>query len=337
MLCPGVSIRPSGGAALASLVDSGEYAAQPLTIKNQTDMLLEKVFDNLAMTVEPFATCRLADGWRMRLPVHDWVTLHYTLIGDGELKLGTGEVLPLPPSSLAVMPPNLGHAVQCGAVSDEIDYDGQDDPDAPMCELVAGEPAKIALTIVCGRIQACYAGSMGLFDHLHEAIVLDFSKREHMRGIFEALTQECQRSSPASGAMMTALMNQCLIEVLRDVEEQSDGSLPWLSALDDPRLSKVVETILDHPEQNYTLESLADIAAMSRATFIRHFEKSFERTPMDYVRDVRLRRAAQLLQVSSMPVDSIAAKVGYASRSHFSRAFHDQYGVSPADFRKQYH
>ena len=76
---------------------------------------------------------------------------------------------------------------------------------------------------------------------------------------------------------------------------------------------------------------------MSRATFIRHFEKSFERTPMDYLRDVRLRRAAQLLQVSSMPVDSIAAKVGYASRSHFSRAFHDQYGVSPADFRKQYH
>jgi len=299
--------------------------------------LLEKVFNNLAMTVEPFATCRLADGWRMRLPVHDWVTLHYALTGGGELELGTGEVLPLPPNSLAVMPPNFGHAVQCGTVSDEIDYDGQDDPDAPMCELVAGSPAQIALTIVCGRIQACYAGSMGLFDHLHEAIVLDFSKREHMRGIFEALTQECQRSSPASGAMMTALMNQCLIEVLRDVEERSDGSLPWLSALDVPRLSKVVETILDHPEQNYTLESLADIAAMSRATFIRHFEKCFARTPMDYLRDVRLRRGAQLLQVSSTTVDSVAGKVGYASRSHFSHAFHEQYGVSPVEFRKKYH
>jgi AraC-like DNA-binding protein len=300
-------------------------------------MLLEKVFDNLAMTVEPFATCRLADGWRMRLPVHDWVTLHYALTGDGELELGTGEVLPMPGNSLAVMPPNLGHAVQCGTVSDEIDYDGQDDPEAPTCELVAGSPEQIALTIVCGRIQACYAGSMGLFDHLKEAIVLDFSGNEHMHGIFAALTEECQRSGAASSAMMTALMNQCLIEVLREVETQSDGSLPWLSALDDPRLAKVVETILDRPEQNYTLESLADIAAMSRATFIRHFEKSFARTPMDYLRDVRLRRAAQLLQVSTMPVDSVAGKVGYASRSHFSRAFHDQYGVSPVAFRKQYH
>jgi AraC-like DNA-binding protein len=300
-------------------------------------MLLEKVFDNLAMTVEPFATCRLADGWRMRLPVHDWVTLHYTLNGDGELKLGSGEVLPMPGNSLAVIPHNLGHAVQCGTVSDEIDYDGQDDPDSPMCELVAGSREQIALTIVCGRIQACYANSMGLFDHLQEAIMLDFSGNEHVHGIFSALTEECQRSGPASNAMMTALMNQCLIEVLREVEQQCDGSLPWLSALDDPRLSKVIETILDHPEHNYTLESLADIAAMSRATFIRHFEKSFQRTPMDYLRDVRLRRGAQLLQTSELPVDSVASKVGYASRSHFSRAFHEQFGVSPADFRKRYH
>jgi len=35
-------------------------------------MLLEKLFGNLALTVDPFATCRLADGWRLRLPVRDW-------------------------------------------------------------------------------------------------------------------------------------------------------------------------------------------------------------------------------------------------------------------------
>ena len=132
-------------------------------------------------------------------------------------------------------------------------------------------------------------------------------------------------------------MNQCLIEVLRAAEAQTDGSLPWLSAMDDPRISKVVDTILDRPEENYTVESLANIAAMSRATFARHFEKCFDRTPMDYLRDVRLRRAAQLLQVSSIAVDGVAARVGYSSRSHFSKAFSEQYGASPAEFRKQHH
>ena len=300
-------------------------------------MLLEKLFENLAMTVDPFATCRLADGWRLRLPCRDWVTLHYTLSGDGELKLGTGEVLSMPSNSLAVMPPNMVHAVQCGTVCNETGIDGQGDPEAPLCELVAGSLENIAVTIACGRIQVSYAGGMGLFDHLKEAIILDFSDNPLMRRIFDTLIDEYRKCGPACAQMMAALMNQCLIEVLRAAEKQADGALPWLSALEDPRLSKVVELILEHPEQSYTLESMADVAAMSRATFVRHFEKSFARTPMDYVRDVRLRRAAQLLQVSETSVDGVAGKVGYASRSHFSRAFNDQYGVSPADFRKQYH
>ena len=124
-----------------------------------------------------------------------------------------------------------------------------------------------------------------------------------MRFIFDALIDEYQKSGPASAAMMEALMNQCLIEVLRAAEAQADGSLPWLSALDDPRISKVIDAILDRPENSYTVETLANIAAMSRATFVRHFEKCFDRTPMDYLRDVRLRRAAQLLQVSGVPVE----------------------------------
>jgi len=174
------------------------------------------------------------------------------------------------------------------------------------------------------------------FEHLKEAIVLDFSDSRRVRLIFETLIDEYRKSGAASAAMMTALMNQCLIEVLRRAEEQAGGSLPWLSALDDPRLSKVIEVILDHHEHGHTLESLASVAAMSRSTFARHFEQCFGRTPMDYLRDVRLRRAAQLLQTGRLSVDSVAAKVGYASRSHFSRAFHDQYGCAPMDFRKQF-
>lgn len=48
------------------------------------------------------------------------------------------------------------------------------------------------------------------------------------------------------------------------------------------------------------------------------------------------RRGAQLLQASTHPVDTIASKVGFASRSHFSRAFQQQFGSSPVEFRKQH-
>jgi AraC-like DNA-binding protein len=299
-------------------------------------MLLEKLFDNLALTVDPFATCRLSDGWRLRLPCRDWVTLHYTLSGKAALRLGSGEVLAIPGNSLAVMPPNMVHAVQCGTVVNETGIDGQGDPNAPICELMAGALDTVAVTIACGRIQVSYAGGFGLFDHLKEAIVLDFTEDQKMRFIFEALIEEYKKSGPACAAMMEALMNQCLIAVLRAAEAQSDGSLPWLSAMDDPRIAKVIDVILDRPENSYSVESLADIAAMSRATFVRHFEKCFDRTPMDYLRDVRLRRAAQLLQVSSVPIGSVGEKVGYSSRSHFSKAFGEEFGMSPVEFRKHY-
>jgi hypothetical protein len=59
-----------------------------------------------------------------------------------------------------------------------------------------------------------------------------------MRLFFEAPIDEYQKSGSASVAMMEAFMNQCLIEVLRAAEAQSGGSLPWLSALDDPRSAR---------------------------------------------------------------------------------------------------
>jgi len=298
-------------------------------------MLLEKLFENLALKVDPFATCRVADGWRLRLPCRDWVTLHYTLKGEGELRLGSGESLTLTRNSLAIIPPGLTHSIQCGTVSRETGVDGQGDPAAPLCELVAGPPDRVKLTIACGRVQVTYAGGAGLFDHLKEAIVLDFGDSSQMRGIFEALIEEYQRSGPASAAMMTALMNQCLISVLRRASQQAGGSLPWVSALDDQRLERVIGTILDHPERRYTLELLANVAHMSRSTFARHFERCFGRPPMDYVKEVRLRRAAQMLRLGELSVDGVAGKVGFASRSHFSRAFRLQFGCSPAQFRKQ--
>ena len=299
-------------------------------------MLLETLLDNLELKVDPFAACRLADGWRLRLPCNDWVTFHYILQGKGELRLGSGETLALIPSTLAIMPPRLDHAIQCGAVVHEAGIEGQGDTKASLCEFVAGPLDELCMTVACGRINVSYAGGAGLFDYLKEAIVLDFSDSPQVRHIFEALIDEYQGAEAGRTAMMAALMNQCLIHVLRRVSQEADGSLPWLSALDDPRLAPVIETMLNHPEQPHTLEMLAEIANMSRSTFIRHFEQYFGRTPMDYLRDVRLRRAAQLLRVDGFSVDGIASKVGFASRSHFSHAFHDQYGCSPMEFRKQH-
>jgi transcriptional regulator GlxA family with amidase domain len=95
----------------------------------------------------------------------------------------------------------------------------------------------------------------------------------------------------------------------------------------------VIAAVSDRPEADHTLQSLADIAGMSRATFAEHFRKAFGRTPMDHLKEVRLRRAARYLAATDLPVKTVAARVGFDSRSYFSRAFKAFAGIDPAGFR----
>jgi transcriptional regulator GlxA family with amidase domain len=123
--------------------------------------------------------------------------------------------------------------------------------------------------------------------------------------------------------------------MFRRLSEHPSHKLAWLGALEDPRLARVISAVLDRPEQPHSLESLAELAGMSRSVFAKRFNEGFGRTPMDYVREVRLRSSARLLGQPELSVDAIAARVGFASRSHFSKAFSEQFGCSPTAFRTQ--
>ena len=136
--------------------------------------------------------------------------------------------------------------------------------------------------------------------------------------------------------MLRALFQQCFIEILRIHYSGGKSDFPWLAALQDPRLGRAVEEILDHPERPYTLDSLAGICNMSRTTFAKRFSAAFDRSPMNFVSEIRLRSSAKMLSQSDHPIKTVAAKVGYDSRSHFSRSFKEFFGISPADYRGKF-
>ena len=128
-------------------------------------------------------------------------------------------------------------------------------------------------------------------------------------------------------------MKQCLVYVLRRYCESGNCQVPWLSALDDPQLSRTLEQMIDEPGRRFTLELLADSAGMSRSAFAQRFKAAFGRSPMDFLKELRLQRAAHLLRTTRRPIKSIADQVGFESRSHFSRSFTRFFDASPADFR----
>lgn len=297
-------------------------------------MQLERLFENLALNVEPFALCEVSRGWRLRVQGLDHVSLHFVLSGEGRLNFGTGSARELRPYSLAVVPQRFRHEFQCGDTAPrETATDNGSANGAGLRRFVAGATHDPELVIACGKVEVIYAGGLGVFDLLEEPMILDFSDSLEMRTTFARLLDESEASAPGSGAMMTALMNECLVMVFRRIGGSPELRLPWVLALEDPRMARVLSAVLERPENPHSLESLARKATMSRSAFAQEFTARFGRTPMAFVRDVRLRRGAELLRSTDLSVDAVARRVGFASRSHFSQAFRERFGLSPTPFR----
>jgi AraC family transcriptional activator of mtrCDE len=296
-------------------------------------MITERLFENLDVRIEPFAVCALADQWRLNLPGNEFVTLHFVLDGEGVLVTQTRNI-PLGSGGLAIVPRGVKHSLQCGEpIENEAGLGGDAKSPCDLPEFAAGARSDASYRLACGRLDVTYGGSLSVFDRLTEAVALDFSDSPVMKAVFEGLVAEEQRENLGSAAMVRALMNQCIILVFRRLNSASNGELSWLPALEDPQLAGALDAVFEHPEHPHTVESLAERVSMSRSSFAERFSSGLGQTPMRFVRDVRLQRAARLLRKTDLSVDGVATRVGFSSRSHFSRAFRDYYSCSPAQYR----
>ena len=297
-------------------------------------MLLDRLLSDLDLRLEPFAVCEIASGWRLRLGKLDWVTVHFVLAGSGRLRNADGAVVSLPTHSLALVPTSHAHQLEFGdPVEHEASATHPRIRDDQLQVYEAGPQGGAELRIACGRLQARNSLGMGLFDELRTPLVLGFDDSPEMLHVFERMLEEERHPSAASSMMLSALVSEALILLFRQLCDEPECPLPWLAALEDPQLAPALRLMLERPEQDHSLESLAATVSMSRTTFAEAFRASHGRSPMAYLRETRLRRAAGLLQATDMTVDQVAGRVGYASRSQFSRAFSDQFGVTPAAYR----
>ena len=302
-----------------------------------TATLLDELFDDLRVEVEPFALCTVSAGWRLRLTPSERPTLHFVLRGSGYLEFDGDASEPLSVDSLALVPPGHPHAIRNGrgVVQEVVVSPGADD-EAGLVELTAGPSGSDGIVLACAWVDALYAGGPGLFDLLDGGAVLELSSSPELRTVFRRMLDEHREDGVASQAMIAALMRECLVLVVRHLCEMQDGQPPWLGALARPRLRQAFGAVLAQPGDAHSLASLAEAAGMSRSAFTRDFAESLGVTPMTFVRRVRMQRATQLLRTTDLTVTAIAHQVGFASRAHFSRTFTERFGRSPSVYRTEH-
>jgi AraC-like DNA-binding protein len=114
------------------------------------------------------------------------------------------------------------------------------------------------------------------------------------------------------------------------------GSVPALAppqSEDYRRLVAAVDLMRTRPAETHTVSRLAKVVGMSRSNFAEAFRVSLGRSPMEFLRALRLDHAADLLRTSDLPIKLVGARAGYGSRTSFAHAFRRAFGLSPMDFR----
>ena len=104
-------------------------------------------------------------------------------------------------------------------------------------------------------------------------------------------------------------------------------------ALADERLLRAINAMHNKPERAWTLESLATVAGMSRASFANHFRETTQVTPIEYLTDWRI-SLAQSRIMHGVPIKAVAKDVGYANPEALTRVFTKRVGCSPRQWRE---
>ena len=299
-------------------------------------LTIDKLLEHLEITVRPFAVCSVEEGERLMLGPRDEATVHYVVSGEGRLSFPDFTDFNLQQGTAIIAPTGSLHEVAGMGERGEISNSARSCQPAAMGLAVVGDnPGDVdgGIVLLCGTVNVTYRYLNDIFDYLPAPVIIHASAEDPISHAFEEIVREMANPRPGTEGMLRALFQQCFVELLRRQGTGNECSIEWLSAIDDPRLSHVIEEIIENPGNPYTLELLADKSSMSRTTFAKHFQQAFGRPAMDFVREMRLRGAARLLRQTQDPIKTIAARMGYASRSNFTHAFTDFFGMPPAEYR----
>jgi AraC-like DNA-binding protein len=153
---------------------------------------------------------------------------------------------------------------------------------------------------------------------------------------FSHLLEELEHARPFRDTVMTRFADILVIHALRAYldEQANQVQSGWLAALRDRRVGQALALMHSQPDERWTVGALAARLAISRSAFAEKFSRLLGESPHRYLARLRLNIASQRLRATDDKISVIAASAGYKSLPAFSKAFKQELGVSPVEYRR---
>ncbi|MGF6661878.1 AraC family transcriptional activator of mtrCDE [Paraburkholderia atlantica] len=192
--------------------------------------------------------------------------------------------------------------------------------------------------LLCGRFVYAPGSSALLLDALPDPLHVslgDARTLDALQTVITLMRGEAARRQPGALTIVTALSQALFAMALRVHGERNANSAGTLALLTDARLGASVQAMLDAPERAWTISELGERAAMSRATYARRFNERAGVTVMDFLTQIRMAIASDLLLRTQRSAADIGEAVGYQSEAAFGKAFAQSVGVTPGRYRRR--
>lgn len=187
----------------------------------------------------------------------------------------------------------------------------------------------IGLALDTRTITQC-AAEMSFAAPLRVASSLAMSVATLDEGLLDAITRlVALLNEPALIVQLAPLIQQEII--VRLLSSEHGPALRHLMTAGSPgqQIAKLIAWLKQHYVEDIAMDELAVMAHMSPSTFRQHFRAVTGMSPLQYLKNLRLQNARQLMLSEDIDASSAALRVGYESASQFSREYTRLFGEPP--------
>jgi len=264
---------------------------------------------------------------------------HIVLRGDCELLLTPSKkALRLGPGSLLVLPRGAAHELR-GVGGQRATPIRARDSELLTVKTNLARPAQADVEILCGELEFTGRRRSVLLDALPEMLLVEFGRRDGggefawLEHLVRLMAQEIEQGRPGAGVIVAELSGTLFTLAVRAHLESQPELRGVLGLLANPRLGPALQAMLEQPRKPWTVEALARLCNLSRASFAREFSRHSRLAPLQLLTALRMELAAQMLARGGQDTASVGEAVGYRSEAAFNRAFARFAGTTPGRFR----
>lgn len=264
------------------------------------------------------------------------VRFHVILKGEVHLKLDDAAPLALSAGDIVVLPGGGRHLLSSSADDWQAPAPSSTRQPHGLLEWRTDGSASPELDMLCGRID---------FGATATTLLSALPGRLHLPGhagvptaalapLVALMRSEVQGGAPGARSVVGQLSSLLFVLAIRHWWQQADTARGVLGLLREPRLRPAAIAMLSRQHETLAIDELAASCHMSRASFLRLFERTSGTPPAQLLAQLRMDTAAVRLERGAESVAVIGEAVGFQSESAFIRAFERHKGMSPAAYRR---